>query len=584
MRRFLLFAGVAVFAFLTFAAISTSNAASRDFLLQVAQETEPNNDFNTADEVIVPGSITGSAWNSVTDTDFFSMTVQVGREYEADLTIASPEGMQLRMVLYDRNRNTVRTSSSSSTNTNLSWTAYTDFYYVKVAAIVLTSTQQMADYNLEIFRIAQEPTPTDTQTPTITPTPLSWGDEYEPNDNFSQAYRLPVEVPIVIDPNIYPVNNEDWFKIWAKDGKWYEVTVDNLSGIDSYVEIRNGSNAVVASDDDGAGGYASQVDWGAGYDGYYYIRVINKVGTTGTYDLTVEEISAPGPAPTAGPGPGIDDQADNCENNLNFDQACVIPANEYLTFNFTPPLPDMVDNDFYKLWIKPGLIYNCATSDLSPGVDPNMIVYDQNRNAIGGNDDVAPGNLNSSFAYYSTYEGWLYLLVGTGDRTPSDLYDSDYTLRCTREVPGQATATPAPSQSDPDPTATPTSVSSPLPTPTVPPAAAQLDIRTLATPTPQPTEEAGLHFIPVDLIVYYDANEDRSPGAGEGVAGVFVLAYDTATGEEIAQGFTDELGHLEFTAAAEGIVRLSIPYLGVGHLVGEGSGTVYVRIAPGAVP
>jgi hypothetical protein len=213
-----------------------------------------------------------------------------------------------------------------------------------------------------------------------------------------------------------------------------------------------------------------------------------------------------------------------------------------------------------------------------------MIVYDHNRNPIGGNDDKAPGDLNSSFAYYSTYEGWLYLLVGTGDRTPSDLYDSEYTLRCARSVPGEPTATPAPTQKPPGSTVTPTSVSSPLVTPTVPPSTGQLDVRTMATPTPPPADEPSLHFIPVDLIIYYDANSDRSPGAGEGVAGVFVLAYDTATGEEIAQGFTDELGHLEFTAAAQGVVRLSIPYLGVSHLVGEGSGTVYVRVAPGAVP
>ncbi|MGD1995092.1 MAG: hypothetical protein PVI59_18015, partial [Anaerolineae bacterium] len=347
---------------------------------------------------------------------------------------------------------------------------------------------------------------------------------------------------------------------------------------------RNRDNGVVVSDDDGAGGYASQADWGAGYDGYYYIRVINKVSTTGTYDLTVEEISAPGPVPTATPGPGIDNQADSCENNFDFDRACVIAANEYQTFNFVPPYDNMADNDFFKLWVKPGLIYDCATSELSPGVDPNMIVYDHNRNPIGGNDDKAPGDLNSSFAYYSTYEGWLYLLVGTGDRTPSDLYDSEYTLRCARSVPGEPTATPAPTQKPPGSTVTPTSVSSPLVTPTVPPSTGQLDVRTMATPTPPPADEPSLHFIPVDLIIYYDANSDRSPGAGEGVAGVFVLAYDTATGEEIAQGFTDELGHLEFTAAAQGVVRLSIPYLGVSHLVGEGSGTVYVRVAPGAVP
>jgi hypothetical protein len=106
-------------------------------------------------------------------------------------------------------------------------------------------------------------------------------------------------------------------------------------------------------------------------------------------------------------------------------------------------------------------------------------------------------------------------------------------------------------------------------------------VRLLATPAPPPPpSEPSTHFVPVDLIVYYDLNEDHRAGAGEGIAGIMVLAYDTATGHQIAQGFTDELGHLEFTAAAEGMVRLSIPYLGVSHMIGEEGATLYARVAP----
>ena len=584
MRRFLLFAGVTLFAFLTFAALSTSDAVSRDFLLQdgLIYESEPNNSFGQADEVPVPGQAVGQASNAITGTDYFSMTVDVGREYEAVLTINSPQGMPLRMSLYNAAEDRVERSTSSTTETTLSWTADDGLFYIQVIAVPLTSTLQSASYNLSIARLEQETaTPTPTVSPTPSPTVPAFADEYEPNNGFDAAATLPVELPLGLALTFHTTTDQDWFRVWVKAGNWYEATTSGLSGVDTYLEVRTRDNDLVASNDDGGGGFASSSTWGAQYDGYYYVRVLNKVGTTGSYDLTLEETTAPaGPTPT--PLPGFQPQADSCENNFNFDTACVIPADEYLDFNFVPPYPNMTDNDFFKLWIKPGLIYNCATSDLSPGIDPNMIVYDQNRNAIGGNDDVSLGNLNSSFAYYSTYEGWLYILVGTGDRTPTDLYDSDYTLRCAREVPGQPTSTPAPTQEGPDPTAQPTAI--PSPTPTVTPPAAQLDVRTLATPAPPSTEEPSLHFIPVDLIVYYDANDDRSSGAGEGVAGVLVLAYDTATGEEIAQGFTDELGHLEFTAAAEGVVRLSIPYLGVSHLVGEGSGTVYVRIAPGAVP
>jgi len=88
----------------------------------------------------------------------------------------------------------------------------------------------------------------------------------------------------------------------------------------------------------------------------------------------------------------------------------------------------------------------------------------------------------------------------------------------------------------------------------------------------------------MDLLIYYDANDDRSPGAGEGVAGLLVLAYDTATSEQIAQGLTDDLGHLQFTAAVQDAVRLSIPYLGVNYLVGSEGASIYVRIPPEPLP
>jgi hypothetical protein len=110
-------------------------------------------------------------------------------------------------------------------------------------------------------------------------------------------------------------------------------------------------------------------------------------------------------------------------------------------------------------------------------------------------------------------------------------------------------------------------------------------VRLLTTPEPPPTPGTpALHFVPVDLLVYYDANDDRSPGAGEGVRGILIIAYDTATGEEIAQGFTDELGHLEFTVAVQGLVRVSVPYLGISHVVGEETTTVTIRVAPSGGP
>jgi hypothetical protein len=87
-------------------------------------------------------------------------------------------------------------------------------------------------------------------------------------------------------------------------------------------------------------------------------------------------------------------------------------------------------------------------------------------------------------------------------------------------------------------------------------------------------------FVPIELLVYYDANSDSQPGAGEGVVGMSAQVYDAATNELLAQGSTDDRGHLEFTVAAQGPVRLSIPFLGFSQLVAAHGGSIYVRVVP----
>ncbi len=332
--------------------------------------------------------------------------------------------------------------------------------------------------------------------------------------------------------------------------------------------------------------------------GPYYFRIfqITPSCSGGTYTLTPQQqtptptptsTSTPSPTPTpqgATPIPG----ADRFEPNFDFAHATTLAIDvTYSNLNFVPWGGGTEDNDFYKIWVKPGLLYTCETSELGPGVDTNLIVYrapDFNA-AVGGNDDREPGDYSSRFSYLSNYEGYLYLLVGTGGRLPySEVGNSTYSFRCSMSVPGIPTPVPTATPRPTVPGSTPEASPSPLPTP-IPTESGALNVRPLATPTP-PSAPAtpALHFVPIDLLVYYDANNDRSPGAGEGVAGLLVLAYDTGSGQQIAQGFTDELGHLQFTAAAQGAVRLNIPYLGINQLVGSDGASIYIRLGPRGTP
>lgn len=537
--------------------------------------TTNNNDRTTAYVFPVGSSATATGANFVPppgttppDVDWYKFYVKNARYYRASTSNLS--NADTFVEIYQEGGTTPVTSDNDSGGgfaSKAEWQAACSggaegcYYYVRVTNRI--STQ--GSYDLTIEELSSAGT-----------------DPYEPNDTKDDAYVFPVATSAsATRANFVPAaTDQDWFAFYVKSGRSYRAYTANLTGVDTYLEVFNESLQRVGADNDGGGGFASKVEWVAAYNGYYYIRVTNMVDTSkpsDTYDLLIAEISSA----TATPGPSPSSpNADRCDRaelgNYDFDHACVIAANRAETFNFIPPPYGGADNDFFKMWVKPGLLYECKTSDLSPGVDPNMIIYDQNRNGIAGNDDVERGNLNSYLAYYATYDGWLYILIGYGNRTPPSISDSNYTLLCEAQAPGRATATPASA-----PTATPQPAVQPTSAPPPPPAPTPgLVVRLLTTPTPVPPATPSPRFIPIKIIVYYDANDDGQPGAGEGISGISAQAYEVATNKLLAQGFTNELGSLEFTVSAQGPVRVRVPFLGFSQLVGVEGADIHLRVPP----
>jgi hypothetical protein len=573
MKRQWVVVGVGVLGLVLFALVAAVLAAPghpRPLLQQ--NETEPNNDFASANSISL-GSVTGVVTRSTDTRDYFIVGTTVGRGYRASLTVVqNPGAMPLRLRVYNSSTEEIPNSpsASSSSYTTFEWTALQGTQYIVVELLPPpTTTLLVANYWLDIVALAATPTPSNTPPP--------GADPYEPNNSRTQAYMLPVATSATAaGANFYPPGDEDWFGFYVKAGRYYRASTANLSGVDTFLELYHQDGTLLRSDNDGGGGFASLIEWQAAYDGYYYLRVTNRVTSSSNdrYDLTIAEISAP---PTATPGPSPTPIAgyDACENNYDFDHACIIAPNQPQTFNLISPFGGP-DNDFFRLWVKPGLIFDCRTSDLGPGVDPNMIVYDANRNALGGNDDVTPGDYNSAFSYYATYEGWLFILIGTGNRTPPNPANSNYTLRCDSRLPGQPTTTPGKDSAEepvqPAPTRTPMPAGAPA-TP-VP----GLTVRLLTTPTPPALRTPVPRFVPVEVLIYYDSNSDGQPGAGEGIRGVSVQARDAMTNQLLAQGFTDEQGHLVFSVSAKGPLRVSVPFFGFSQLVAGESAQIYLRV------
>jgi hypothetical protein len=97
--------------------------------------------------------------------------------------------------------------------------------------------------------------------------------------------------------------------------------------------------------------------------------------------------------------------------------------------------------------------------------------------------------------------------------------------------------------------------------------------------TPQP-----LQAVTMELMVYYDENDNRAPDISEGVTGVSVRVLDRATNRLLGHTFTDSQGHATISVSAAGEVRLSVPYLGYSQVVKPPGKPFEIRLAALRLP
>ena len=429
----------------------------------------------------------------------------------------------------------------------------------------------------------------------------------------------PANVPTSSVP--MPVYDHYFILSNASPGVIYSVSAipDGLGNYNLGMIIYNASFAPIYTDTntlDNNNASLSVIFSATALTGPYYYRVFQLTPSCsgGTYHLTASGPTptptpsltptpsrTPSPTPTTTPTPSITPTpapfacqagADKFESNNSFDTATTIGLNvPYTGLNFAQCIPsdnqNDWDNDYFKVRVKAGMVVTCKTSSLSPGTDTNLILYTDSRNGIDGSDDVnrAAGDLSSSVTYYTTYEGWLYGLVGEGFHRPgAEAQNATYTYECDiviqttpttaptpTDAPGQPTRTPVP------PTPTLTLIPSVTPTPTPP----SIIVKSLPTPT-----QPGLPLIkiPISLQVYYDANQNNKPDPGEGITGVSARVYSLFDGQLLAQALTDETGRLSFTVNAPGAVNLVVPYLDFSRSILPSGATVVIRVSPSDLP
>jgi hypothetical protein len=445
-----------------------------------------------------------------------------------------------------------------------------------------------------------------TNTPTATPGGDVFLDQYEPNNVFDTAYATSANAEKLTGITLWPVGDVDFFKFNGKKGSTYQVyTTDVAAGLDTFMKLYDPDGDKLAENDDvDVANTRSQVEFTAKENGFYFAKITNKDPTDPTnkqYSFGVNEIVPSTPTPTA----TRIGQLDTCEPNNSLDTACLIGDGAVkASMNFIPPEGTGTDNDYYRLPVKPGILYTCETTNLSPPNDTNIIFLDHNGNDFQpnlGNDDRALGDPSSLLSWYSTYQGNLNILVGpvnppSYDESPQFTYD----LVCNGLA---ATPTPVPTATvvwrPPStgsgggvvPTATPFAY------PTFPPTPTAIDFANLA-PTLAPPPVIGFQPLPtatpvtaaqqtttVQVTVYYDSNYNFTPELTEGIMDVAVELYDNASGELLAFGYSNEAGVVRFDSiASSGAVRVEVSYLNYSQVVTGVSANILLRVEPRPLP
>ncbi|MCS7087545.1 MAG: carboxypeptidase-like regulatory domain-containing protein [Thermoflexales bacterium] len=577
--------------------------------LQGDNATQPNATFvgnYTAVSCSTPVPIVSNAtlWrsglgNPANDVDWYR--VQLGAQFRYTITLLQQQPSDLAFLVLVQDQVGALLASSPSTyaftTTFDAPTGGNFFIRVQAAnAFTITNTENKP-YQVTLCSSQLPPTPTP-------PPPGLVPDPYEPNDDIAEA-SVPTGTRgtpsfIAVGTSIANLSftpyatrtadDADWFRVFLLGGSTYIIETSNVQpGVETTLWLYTGTNLLASNNRHTPGQRGSRIVFTAPSTGDYWIKVTNSDTSPRvagqTYTLSVnEQTPAPTntPAPTPSPTP-YPQSPDRFEYNGDFDFATLIaPGVKYDQLNFVPfqpPNPTTVDNDFFRLPVKQGVFYTCETFDLGPGVDTNIIVYNQDGVGIGGNDDVSPeararGEFRSRFSWLSGYTGYAYILVGDVNPPRADqAQPRTYALQCSIGLPETPTPTPPPFTPTPLPPPPTPLPPEPTPTPVPTPRPAQnLSVRPAEPPPPSaPTPTPPPRVVAVDVIVFVDLNRNGQfdPAAGEGIRGVSVRASDERNGIPLGYATTDAEGRARLSVESEGPVRVSVPLFGYSIVVNE---------------
>lgn len=392
--------------------------------------------------------------------------------------------------------------------------------------------------------------------PTAVPSPTGDGsvqpDRFEPNNDASTATSIGLQTEFGLT---LVGGDVDYFTGYLKAGQMMRLSTTVYEGLDTRLKIYWAGQLAAENDDRSPSDVGSTVTFTAPTDGWYMALVEKATVYDGVYGLetALAEPTAtvtPSPTPTAAPtltpmpSPTPVMQPDLAEPNNSPETAR--PVTPGLRGTYTVGAGDV---DYFTFIAKAGNRYACET--VTDQVDTLLTVAGIGAqgalSVIGVNDDRGVGRVDSYLAWEAAEEQPVIVKVEARGGS-----FGQYEFVCQNVAPPPAPPRP------PAPIVTEPASSDPLTMTTSITATERISLTVQHIGQVQPQTTAPTTHI--RLLVYYDANNDRQPGPGEGIANVSVLAVD-ARGQRIARVFTNAQGEAIFNLASEAIARVIVPFV-----------------------
>lgn len=401
----------------------------------------------------------------------------------------------------------------------------------------------------------QNPTPvvivlTPADSPTDVPGPTSVAafpsDRFEPNDVPEMATLIGWQT----EAGLTLVGTDvDYFTAYLKAGQTVRLETMVEDGLDTRVKLFWEGQLVAENDDRSLIDVGSSVMWTTASDGWLIALVEKVTSSDGRYSLSAALVApaatstppptlTPAPTSTPMPTPTPVVKADLAEPNDTPESAYPITPGVRATYTLGP-----ADVDYFRFIAKAGNTYRCETET---GQVDTLLTVIANGEMIAANDDQGVGRVDSYLSWTAAVEQSVLVRVearGGGF--------GQYDLICQAAAP----ASPAgASASFPAASATTVALAATAPlTATTPISLTVRHIGRIQAPSEGVTSR-------IRLLIYYDANNDRSPGPGEGVANVSVLAVD-AQGQRLARVFTNAQGEAVFNLSSDAVTRIVVPFV-----------------------